>query len=102
MKMLGRKLKSAMIATVASGALLGGLGVSPASAVPLTFTWNPSLSVPPLSIDPPFVANNIIVSDYANIVIADNGTATETGYLLFQTFQLNGGTVVTPGLNGTP
>ena len=100
--MLGRKLKSAMIATAATGALLGGLAVSPASAVPLTFTWNPSLSLPALSTDGAFIANNIIVSDYANIVIADNGTATETGYLLFQTFQLNGGTVVTPGLNGTP
>lgn len=87
--------KRAGLAVMAAVAL-SLAGISGASAG-VTFTWNPNamgLGPNPDS----FTANNIVVSDFANIVVDTNtGAFTETGVLVFSGFQLNGLGVNTPG-----
>jgi hypothetical protein len=104
--MLVRKLKSAFTAA-AVGAFVVGMSATAALADPLDFTWNPSGTVPPLSVGATlFTADNIVVSDYAVIVVPGNpapiGSVTESGFLRFSSFGLNGASISDPaGFNGT-
>src|SRR6266567_569800 len=98
-KMFGQALKRAVVATGVAGALLAGLAVSSASATPISFTWNPSGSVPPLSTAPSFTADSFTLGDFAHIHIASNGSFTEDGFIKVKAFQLGPTNVTTPGLN---
>jgi len=88
-------------AGVAAAALFAAAGITPASAVILT--WAPSGTTPALSGAPNITFNDITVADYATIDLVPNGTGgfngTESGYLSASNFQL-GTPVNTPGLNG--
>jgi len=77
------------------------LGVAYSSSHALTtlpeFTWNPAGAGLTGSV---LTADNIIVSDFANIAVAGS-TFTESGYLSVSSFQLNGVAAPAPGLNST-
>jgi len=90
---------------IAGGVALAGLCYSPASAVVVTATWNPSGSVPQLSTAGPFSFNNITVQDFSALYLTPTGpgtfTVTENGFLPFVAFN-NPGPQFLPGLNGNP
>lgn len=89
---MSKRVGLAVIATIA----LSLAGSSGASAG-VTFTWDPGnvgLGANPNS----FTANNIVVSDFANIAVNNNtGDFNETGVLIFQGFQNVGLGVLAPG-----
>jgi hypothetical protein len=96
-------VKSALIATASVGLLLAGLGVSPAAATPIFFTWNPNLATPPLvgAGDSITNATSVTVDDYSvinatNVVDSISNTVTESAIL-----DVVGANVPTPGLVGT-
>ena len=97
--------KTALLGSLAAGAIFLGVGVNSASAAPVTFTWDPfggGISSPG-SI---FTANNITVADYAVISIPVNptipGSIVETGFLATTAFGLQPPSVSMPGyVNGT-
>src|SRR6266699_6774916 len=99
-KMFGQALKRAVVGVGAAGAMLIGLGLSPASAALVPFTWNPSGASPPLSTAGSFTADSFTLGDFAHIHISSSGAFTEDGYLKIKAFQLGAPTVTTPGLNG--
>lgn len=71
----------AAVAASSNGALAAGT----------TFTWNPAIPVPGQTLVGP--ANDIVVSDFANIPIDAAGNFTENGILAGQSFNLNGNAV---------
>jgi len=79
-------LKNALMAA-GVGAVLAVLSAAPASATPITFTWNPSLtSGGVLSTGGAFTANNMFVSDYATINVGNPGAITEHSILAVNNF----------------
>src|SRR6266700_3481862 len=98
-KMFGQALKRAVVGVGAAGAMLIGLGLSPASAALVPFTWNPSGASPPLSTAGSFTADSFTLGDFAHIHISSSGAFTEDGYLKIKAFQLGPSTTLTPGLN---
>jgi hypothetical protein len=98
-KMFGQALKRAVVAGSAA-ALIMGLGVSAASATPVSFTWKPSGSIPPLSTAGSFTADSFTIADFAHVHVTSTGAFTEDGYLKIKAFQLGAPDVTTPGLNG--
>jgi len=89
----------------AIGLAVVGLGTTPAFADVVSFTWNPSGSVPPLSTAGPFTASDITVKDFAALYFTPTGantfSFTERAFLPVVNFGLNGNDVLTPGLNGS-
>ncbi|HEX3484007.1 MAG TPA: flocculation-associated PEP-CTERM protein PepA [Micropepsaceae bacterium] len=86
--MLGHKLKQTILGTVASGALVFGLGISSASAVP-TFTINPN-AIPGISGYTPQVESDI--NGTSDTLLQQTGPSTqfETGWLQIQSYSNNG------------
>lgn len=66
-----------------------------ASAAPVTYTWNPSAVIGPAPAGN-IVANNLVVSDFADVIIT-GATFTETAVLTAAQFQLNGNPVAPTG-----
>jgi hypothetical protein len=103
-KMLVNKLKSALIAAAAAGAMLMGPGVTTASAVPVSMTWNPSNVG--LSTEGQFTFNNITTQDYSSIFLSPGGApgtvnSTDAGFLPLVAFN-NPGPQFIAGLDGNP
>jgi hypothetical protein len=104
-EMLVRKLKGAL-AAAAIGSVLVGMSAGAAFADPLDFTWNPAgPGVGLSSAGSMFTADNITISDYAVIDVPANptpiGSVTESGFLRFTAFALNGSSISDPpGFNG--
>jgi hypothetical protein len=96
-----KTVKSTLIASAGVGALVVGLGVSPASAGLITFTWNPNGTSPPISslASSEFTGNDLTIADYANIVITPTGsnTATAVETAIFNVTAVN--SIGTPGLD---
>ncbi len=67
-----------------------------ASAAPVTYTWNPSAVIATAPAGN-IVANNLVVSDFADIVIT-GASFTEKAVLTGAQFQLNGNPLFPPGL----
>jgi len=102
--MLVNKLKNALIAAAAAGAMFMGPGVTTASAIPATLTWDPSSASPALSNSGPFTFNNITIQDYSSIVLSapdasGNIASTDSGFIPLVAFN-NGPVVNVPGLDG--
>jgi hypothetical protein len=94
---------------MASAAVVVGSYAS-ASAAPITVTWNPSGSVPVLSLpifpttSTQFSFNNATIQDYSSIALTPTGASTfsvvETGFIPLVQFSL-GATIINPvGLDG--
>lgn len=103
-----KALKSVIVATAAT-TLFIGLGVGPAFADAITFTWDPvgggiSALIPP-NPSAAFSANNMTVTDYASISIPANptiaGSVAETGYLGITQFNFVGAPGFAPGFTAT-
>jgi hypothetical protein len=93
-----RGAKGLALQSVAAAVL--GLGCLGAWALP-TFTLNPSAASPALT-GGTVTADNIIVSDYAHVLLNPvQGTFTESGLLSVQSFQLGGSVASSSGLNST-
>ena len=89
-----------LIAAATGLAMLTTAGTASAAVTP--FTFNPSLSNPPLSTAGAFTADNLIFSQYSNIDINGNtGTFSESGILQVANFQFKGATLLPPGFAGT-
>lgn len=86
--MLGHKLKQTILGSVASGALVFGLGISSASAVP-TFTIDPN-AIPGISGYTPQVESDI--NGISDTLLQQTGPSTqfETGWLRIQSYTNNG------------
>jgi hypothetical protein len=67
-----------------------------ASAAPVTYTWNPSAVIATAPAGN-IVANNLVVSDFADIIIT-GASFTESAVLTAAQFQLNGSPLFPPGL----
>jgi hypothetical protein len=67
-----------------------------ASAAPVTYTWNPAAVIPTAPVNSNIVANNLVVSDFADIVITGSNF-TENAVLTAAQFQLNGNPVAPAG-----
>jgi len=81
---------------------LGLVSQGSALADPTTFTWTPALAVPPLVGGPIVNANNIIVSDFADIHINNTtGAFTENAVLDFTQFQNTGNPIAVAGFGTT-
>ncbi|MDB5822545.1 MAG: hypothetical protein JWR21_1249 [Herminiimonas sp.] len=73
-----------------------------ATAVPITFTWQPSGATPPLNGGAIVNANNFNVADFSSLAINTNGGAfTQIGALNIVSFQNNGSPVASTGLDST-
>jgi hypothetical protein len=93
-----RGAKGLALQSVVAAAL--GLGCVGAWALP-AFTLNPLAASPALN-GGTVIADNIIVSDYAHVLLnPGQGTFTESGLLSVQSFQLGGSVASSPGLNST-
>ena len=90
-------------ASVSGLALALGLAFQgSALADPTTFTWTPAAAVPPLVGGPILNANNIIVSDFADIQINNTtGAFTEHAVLDATQFQNNGNPIAVTGFGTT-
>jgi hypothetical protein len=97
--MFGQALKRAIVATGAAGALFVGLGVSPASATTINFTWDPSMSAPPISNAGSLIsgASNMTIQDWASIYIPQScfvgsgcgtGSVHDNGFLVVNSFDV--------------
>jgi hypothetical protein len=81
-----KALKKTLIAA-GVGALVAVMGAGSASASPITFTWNPSLtSGGVLSTGGAFTANNIFVSDYATLNVGNPAAISEHSILAVNNF----------------
>jgi hypothetical protein len=98
---MSKLLVSTILATVVgSGAAMAGT---------ITFTWDPNatangtLSSPAAIVpqNPQFSANNIFISDYATINIANLNNVTENGVLAVNSFALQNGTTAWGLVGGT-
>jgi hypothetical protein len=98
-------VKSALIASASVGVLLLGVGMSPAAAVPIFFTWNPGATLPtPLttsSSDSIVNATEVTVSDYSvingsNVVDGISNVVSESAIL-----DIVGANAPVPGLVGS-
>ncbi len=82
----------------ASTILATVIGTGAAMAGTITFTWDPAatangqLSTPSAFLAPAFSANNIFISDYATINIANLNNVVENGVLAINSFALQNGT----------
>lgn len=99
-------VRKALIAAASVGGMMAVLAASPASAAPITFTWNPAgtsgtalstactaVTCPPTgipSISPQIKANNMTVADYATIDLTNLSHVTESGWLVVTAFALQG------------
>jgi len=99
--MLVNKLKSALIAAAAAGAMLVGPGVTTASAI--SFTWDPSQTIPSgLSGSGAFTASQFNVADFANISLPSqpvNLGDTVFGITEHALLSISNFNALTPGLN---
>jgi hypothetical protein len=80
-----KAMKSALIAASAV-ALMAVLSAGPAAAAAINFTWDPGLSVGPLSTATPpastaFTADDINIADYATINLTNPSVVTENALL---------------------
>jgi hypothetical protein len=94
--MTSKALRPAALAII-----LAAASYSAASAAPLTFTQNPSATVPPLDASASAVlGDTLIVADYTVVHLLTNGAGnnnfTETGFLPVTSVQLSGATAATP------
>lgn len=92
---------AALKRTALAVALCAGT-VTAASAAVLPFTWDPSAAG--VSTSGAFTANDFITSDYASISLPSNpsvpGSISESGFLLVQSFNLNGSPASTVNTTG--
>jgi len=92
--------------TLSGSALALGMGVGPAAALPVTFTWNPAGTTPALHTSGAFTANNFTGVQYGLITLPAPVAGTYTGItnvgvLTINDFQLNGPSVSHPGLESS-
>jgi hypothetical protein len=86
-----------LLTRAAFGAIVSLAAYGSASAAPVTYTWNPAAVIPTAPVNSNIVANDLVVSDFADIVITGS-TFTENAVLTAAQFQLNGNPVAPAGL----
>jgi hypothetical protein len=82
-----KKLKTLLVGA-GIGTLLAVLSAAPASATPITFTWNPNATAGGTLSSPgsQFSANNLTIADYATINTANPSAVTESSILAITAF----------------
>ena len=100
--MLGQKVKHALLGSAAAGALLMGLGMSPAGAVPV-FTITPD-AIPGITGYSPSVQSDLLGSSDALVQQTGPSTQFEQGWIQILNYTNNGAgsTFLTTGLFSAP